>query len=178
MVGSLAQVLQPTALEAGTLIIGIYDMDYYVHSSFQYHLQVRSPAPARAAPWSTMCRIRCGRPAEVCQEVSSGQRRLWCRSPSRAQTRTRTATPPGSASGWPSAARASWASSSSTSTGHTCDGELAHGASPCGPGAEPPSPASPASSVLAGWPKAKGSHLHQSQRTIMPSPSRDRGQNC
>ena len=43
MVGSLAQVLQPNALEAGTLIIGIYDMDYYVHSSFQYHLQVRDP---------------------------------------------------------------------------------------------------------------------------------------
>ena len=75
MVGSLAQVLQPTALEAGTLIIGIYDMDYYVHSSFQYHLQVRNPAPARAAPWSTMYRSRCGRPAEAWQEVSSCQRR-------------------------------------------------------------------------------------------------------
>ena len=40
MVGSISQLVQPANLVSGMLYIGIYNMDYYVHSPFDYTLQV------------------------------------------------------------------------------------------------------------------------------------------
>lgn len=44
--GPLTQVVQPRDLSPAILFIGIYNMDYYVHSSFNYALSVSPPSPS------------------------------------------------------------------------------------------------------------------------------------
>jgi hypothetical protein len=43
IVGAMTQILQPSSLSAGPLYFGVYNMNFYVHSPFQYKLVVRPP---------------------------------------------------------------------------------------------------------------------------------------